>query len=113
MSKQIKQYRYYADGSLANYPEDLTKLQLATGSVFQPQISDLKIQSYPGTKFYLNDSDDWIMIGSTGKYHLELSGNYEISSLRFDADFLNTHFGDNANNNAYLIIDIIYNAAEE
>ena len=111
MAKQFKQYRYYGDASDMNYPANLNKIDLATGSVFETQISDLKIQSYPGTKFYLNDSEDWIMIGSSGEYHLELEGNYEISALRFDSQFLNKYFS-GENDIAYIIIDIVYNSAE-
>lgn len=111
MAKQFKQYRYYGDVSNMNYPADLKKIHLTTGSVFEAQISDLKIQSYPGTKFYLNDSDDWIMIGSSGEYHLELEGNYEISSLRFDSQFLDAYFS-GENDTAYIIVDIIYNSTE-
>lgn len=111
MAKRIKQYRYYAE-TAENYPENLTIEDLATGSAFETQIVDLKIQAYPGTKFYLNDADDWIMVGASGEYHLGLSGNYEIAFLRFDRQCLETYFGDDGDRNAYLIVDIVYNTTE-
>lgn len=113
MAKRIKQYRYYANDSESNFPAGLNLEALATGSAFEGHIIDLKIQSYPGTKFYLNDSTDWVMVGGSGEYHLGLNGNYEISFLRFDKEFLEKYFGQNGNLDAYLIVDIVYNAAEE
>ena len=112
MAKRIKQYRYYGDGLERNQPSGLTEQQLALGTIFESQISDLRIQSYPGTKFYLNESTDPVLIGSSGEYHLGLSGNYEIVKLQFDRDCIRQHFN-NPNFNAHLIVDIIYNTNEE
>lgn len=113
MAKQIKQYRYFGEGDEKNSPANLAMLQLVAGTAFETQITDLRIQSYPGTKFYLNDADDWVMIGASGEYNLNLSGNYEITALRFDKEFLQTYFGTNGDGDPYLIIDIVYNSTEE
>lgn len=113
MAKQIKQYRYFGENDPRNYPSGISKITLYTGTIFETQIIDLRIQSYPGTKFYLNGSDDYIMTGASGEYHLGLAGNYEITSLRFDKSFLESYFTDNGDSNAYLIVDIIYNTTEE
>lgn len=112
MAKQIKQYRYYGDKAPNNYPVNLESKDLVTGSAFETRIIDLKIQAYPGTKFYLNDADDWVMVGASGEYHLGLSGNYEIAFLRFDQQCLDTYFEDNGDRNAYLIVDIVYDTTE-
>lgn len=121
MAKQIKQFRYYNDGfynETNNQPKKLPQGDLVTlehfqnGSVFQGYypIVQLGIQSLPGTKFYLNDSIDPIMIGQTGVFELDLSNNTEITSLKFDIASLKLI---KANSGAYLIIDIIYDDGKE
>lgn len=114
MTKQVKQFRYYRDGSSNNYPGTgvpghPTYRNLISGSAFSNfvPIIQLGIQALPGTKFYLNGSNNPIIIGSTGIYELDLQGLSEINSLQFDAKSLSLI--DN-NANAYLIVDIIYNA---
>jgi hypothetical protein len=64
----------------------------------------------PGTKFYLNNSASPIIIGYTGIYELDLEGVAEITSISFDRDSLSAI---NNINNAYLIVDAIYNVEEE
>ena len=109
MAKKIKQYRYYGDGATDS---TISFDDLVTGALFETRISDLKIQAYPGTKFYLNDADDWVMIGATGEYHLGLSGNYEIAFLRFDEESIKSNYGLNGDVASYIIIDIIYDTNE-
>lgn len=109
MAKKIKQYRYFgndSDNSTVSLEE------LITGSIFETRISDLRIQAYPGTKFYLNDSSDWVMVGATGEYHLGLSGNYEISFLRFDEETLRMDYNRNGDIASYVIVDIVYDTNE-
>ena len=73
-------------------------------------ISQLGIQALPGTKFYLNGSNDPIIIGHTGIYELDLEGLAEITALSFDAKSIEAI---NGNNNSFLIVDIIYEQEEK
>lgn len=119
MRKVLKQFRYYGPEYIEGltYPADISKEKLSRGDIFfnspslmSATIASLGIQTIPGVKFYLNDSVDPIIIGSTGIYELNLTDNYEISSLRFDGkslDLIGSYNGD-----AYLIIDIVYNTEE-
>ena len=112
MAKKVKQIRYYKDNSANNYPTTgLTYRSLISGTAFSsytPMIQ-LGIQSLPGTKFYLNGSHNPVIIGNTGIYELNIEGLTEINSLQFDANSLTTISN---NNNAYLIVDIIYEDGE-
>lgn len=106
MAKLIKQIRYYND-SKENSPEGLTYRSLVSGTAFSnyTPIIQLGIQALPGTQFYLNGSNNPIIIGNTGIYELNVEGLTEINSLQFNSNSLNTIKN---NNNAYLIVDIIY-----
>lgn len=106
MAKQIMQFRYYAEGNSKNYPKNITKAKLTSGSIFSDYlpITQLGIQALPGTKFYLNNGITPIIIGSTGIYELDLEGLSEITNLSFDASSVE---GINKNNNAFLIVDVI------
>ena len=114
MAKKIMQFRYYGDNANKNYPQlgDPTyRTRLVTGSLFSnyTPITQLGIQTLPGTKFYINDAKTPIIIGSTGIYELNLEGISEIINLKFENGSINTI----ANNpNAYLIVDIIYSDKE-
>lgn len=110
MAKRVKQIRYYKDGNGNNYGGP-TYRNLISGSVFKdfvPMIQ-LGIQALPGTKFYLNGSNNPVIIGNTGIYELDVQGLTEINSLQFDASSL-ALISNNAN--AYLIVDIIYEDGE-
>jgi hypothetical protein len=63
----------------------------------------------PGTKFYVNGSNNPIIIGNTGIYELNLQGLTEINSLQFDASSIALI---HSNKNAYLIVDMIYEDGE-
>lgn len=116
MAKVVKQYRYYNAEDSKNQPQSEISLQtLETGSVFFSEsglaaITQLGIQTLPGTKFYLNNAKKPIIVGATGIYELELEGISEINSLFFDKDSLETieEVG-----NAYLIVDALYEVEEE
>lgn len=108
MAKQVKQFRFYQHNSNKNYPlNKINYRNLVSGSLFQDYmpISQLGIQSLPGTKFYLNNSNEPIIIGHTGIYELDLEGLAEVTALSFDAKSIEAV---NGNNNSFLIIDIIY-----
>ena len=115
MAKKVKQIRYYNDTADKNYPSKNSGgpsyRNLISGSVFSNYmpIMQLGIQALPGTKFYLNGSNNPIIIGNTGIYELDLWGMAEINSLQFDANSLSLI---SSNDNAYLIIDMIYEDGE-
>lgn len=118
MAKRVKQFRYYGDAASVNgnnYPAanagGPNLRNLISGSVFRDfvPIVQLGIQTLPGTKFYLNGSNNPIIVGTTGIYELDLQNLSEINSLQFDSRSLSLI---NGNGNAYLIIDIIYEDGE-
>lgn len=110
MAKQIMQFRYYGESTTANsgknQPKGINKARLISGSIFANYlpITQLGIQTLPGTKFYLNNSTTPIIIGSTGIYELDLEGLSEITNISFESRSLEVI---NTNDNAYLIIDVI------
>ena len=113
MARKIQQFRYYSNTDTSkNWPATISYQKLVSGSVFADYtpIVQLGVQSLPGTKFYLNNASDPIIIGSTGIYELDLVGETEISALSFDSQSI---VAINNNTNAYLIVDIIYEKAEE
>ena len=74
-----------------NQPFDLTYAKLVDGSVFDTPscypIVQLGIQTLPGTKFYLNNSIEPIIVGYTGIYELDLDNQTEIFKLTFNNTF--------------------------
>jgi hypothetical protein len=112
--KQIYQYRYYGKGNEKNQPSDIAENTLISGSVFTSRIPVLQlgIQSLPGTKFYLNNSLEPIIIGSTGIYELDLQDEATISAIRFDRESI-SKINANGINDYYLIVDIVYDDGEE
>ena len=117
--KQVKQFRYFRDyteqeQSLSkNYPSNLNANELYVGRIFYDYapITQIGIQGLPGTIFYLNDpmKQNPIIIGYTGLYELDLEGYAEINSLQFELESIRRIAN---SDNAYLIIDIIYNKEE-
>ena len=113
MAKQVMQFRYYQDGDeIKNCPAGLISGQsLTSGSLFENYypIIQLGIQTLPGTEFYLNNSHNSIIIGSTGIYELDLEGYTEITNLKFDIKSIERIA---KGPSAYLIIDIISDLKE-
>ena len=117
MAKYLMQFRYYGNSSDGkNYPSAITKNSLISGSYlisYKPSatsIASLGIQTLPGVKFYLNNSQvDPIIIGPSGIYELGINENYEVTGLQFDRKSLDLI---DANSGAYLIIDVVYNVEE-
>lgn len=109
MAKQVRQFRFYSSSNTAgkNYPSNISYYNLVSGSIFADYmpVIQLGVQALPGTKFYLNNSNNPIIIGHTGIYELDLQGLAEITALSFDSRSVEAI---SANNNAYLIVDIIY-----
>ena len=123
MANKIKQFRYYNDTNNLgkNSPSVITidgadtnvsYAHYVSGAVFGECFPVLQfgIQSLPGTKFYLTNGNDPIIIGSTGIYELDLEGQTEITQIQMDGGSMKTI---NDNDSAYLIIDIIYDNGEE
>ena len=106
MANKIMQFRYYGEKVFNNQPSNISASNLASGHIFSGYlpITQLGIQTLPGTKFYLNNSIYTVVIGSTGIYELDLKGVTQITEIHFDKRSLNLI---NENNNAYLIVDII------
>lgn len=111
MINTIRQYRFYGVGSNRNCNISNVK-DLVTGDFLagHAPIIQLGIQALPGTRFYLNDAIEPIIIGDTGIFELELTGVIEISKIQFDCVSLDAIA---KNNNAILIIDTIYISQEE
>lgn len=124
MAITVKQFRWYGDrGRIKdqNYPDDISKTNLRSGSIFFKNhpgvITMLGIQATPGTKFYLNNAEQSTIIGSVGNYQLDLTGIGEITSIRFDLESLEdiedannsagTHLG-----TAHIIVDAIYESGD-
>lgn len=112
MSKAVRQYRFYnsADNTSRNQPSNISVANLISGSIFFNEaelgaITQLGIQTLPGTKFYLNNSITPVIIGYTGIYELDLRSEAEITALAFDSASVNTI---NTIGNAYLIVDAVY-----
>lgn len=117
MARRVKQFRYYGEGHSDNQPsqitisngsnETVTYVKYVNGEVFANYypILQLGIQALPGTKFYLNNSIEPIVIGYTGIYELDLNGEAEITKITFDRYSMAQV---NELNNALLIVDIIY-----
>lgn len=106
-TRKIKQLRYYYDDCPKNagYQKSAQYCNETSFSYFAP-IEQLGIQTLPGTKFYLNQSLDPIIIGGTGMYELDLRNTTAIlSSLRFDVESMETI---KTLDNGYLIIDLVY-----
>jgi hypothetical protein len=110
MANVIQQFRFFSVNSPKNYNISDVK-DLVTGNFLRTNgfnissIIQLGIQALPGTRFYLNNLTEPIIIGETGIFELELDGVTEISKIQFDCASLNTI---SKNVNACLIIDIIY-----
>lgn len=124
MAYKVKQFRYYNDKSSEvseskrNQPTTLngtttliTSQHYVNGDVFGKNfpVTQLGIQALPGTKFYLNEAVDPVIIGATGIYELDLTNGIQISKISFAFDSMEIIKN---NDNAFLIVDIIYDDGE-
>lgn len=105
--KKIKQFRYYNDASPKNNPIGLKAQDLITGRAFNNYlpIIQLGVQGLPGTRFYVNESGNSIIVGYTGIYELDSNLVYSIRKLSFDSTSLNLIAN---SDNGYLLVDIVY-----
>ena len=106
--KHIAQVRYYGTNNAnGNNSEGVAYNKLVSGSIFKnhfPMVQ-LNIQATPGTKFYLNNSPSYLVVGPSGIYNLNLNGVAVITALNFDAASINAI---HSSTDGYLIIDYIY-----
>lgn len=103
---------YYYRTQQLNYPVNLYSGNLISGSAFANCVPIVKlgIQSLPGTRFRFNTNLDWIVLGATGLYEIDLKDSAgTIVDLKFDKQSIQNI---NDNQNAYLIIDIMYEEEE-
>ncbi len=108
MAREISQIRYTGNANTAS--------DFITGRAFQTEaakgIEQIGIQAAPGTKFYLNDSPDPIIIGSTGIYELDLMDIAVVTALRFDAESINAMSNNEGNETIPLLVDLVYKEAD-
>lgn len=103
---------YYYKIQQLNYPPTLYSGNLISGSAFANCVPIVKlgIQSLPGVRFRFNTNLEWIVLGATGLYELDLKDSAgSIVDLKFDKQSIQVI---NDNENAYLIIDIMYEEEE-
>lgn len=108
MTKKIKQFRYYGERNSLNYPNTISKIKLQSGTIFDDTVPiiQLGIQALPGTRFRINSNIDWIVMGNTGIYEIDLANSSAlITSLQFEPDSLEVV---DQCEDAYLIVDILY-----
>lgn len=120
MAKAIKQFRYFGDNAAKNQPKGVISNDFVSGNIFSGDTSldsqsyypivQLGIQALPGTKFYLNDSIEPIIIGARGLFELDLDGVAEITQLSLDPSSINLI---KTIDNAYVIVDIVYDDGAE
>lgn len=120
MANKVKQFRYYNDSeatkdtSSNNSPRNAKKVDFVTGEVFTDcfPISQLGIQALPGTRVLLNKAtdQDYLLIGQTGIFELDLGNQTEITSIQFDSDSMDII---EQTTNAVLLVDIIYDDGED
>ena len=105
MQKKFKQIIYCHPNSSIN-TTGITRDGLITGSAFTDYfpLSQLGVRALPGTKFYVNGTNNPVIIGFTGMFELDLSNGGSISSLAFDGQSL---LEIERNDSAYLVIDML------
>lgn len=111
MARKTAQIRYFQKDSVHNTP-DTTAKSLVSGEIFKSLCPILKlgIQTLPGIKVYINDSNTPIYIGGTGIFELELNERTEINALSFGSDSLELV---EKNPMASIIVDIVYDNYRE
>jgi hypothetical protein len=124
--KHAYQFRYYDSKNIhgQNYPATINDWsaminnRLFDYANINGVITHIGIQGRPGVKFRLNGSLDWITIGATGIYELDLSGLSYITSIAFDRNSIEylENINGNLNKNQMpiegILIDIIYDGIE-
>lgn len=107
MAKKFMQFRYKSSTSSSNnYPTALKRSTMVNGSAFNSYypIVKLTIEALPGTKFFINQGKQSVIINSTGIFELDLGETFPINSLSFEGDSLDK----NTKEDKTILIDIIY-----
>ena len=120
MANKVKQFRFYNNAEAGkgdasnNSPKTAEMIGFIDGTIFADcfPISQLGIQALPGTRFLLNNAPetDYILIGQTGIFELDLNNQTEITNIKFDAASMKKI---NDLTNAVLIVDLIYDDGED
>ena len=103
----ITQIRFYYDGNERNTPFNY-HLDFCDNTLLAKYapIKQFSIYTLPGTKFYLNQGTDAIIVGASGIYELDLrNAPARLTSIRFDRASMEII---NESDNGYLIIDLIH-----
>lgn len=115
--KQVKQYRFtgkHLDEKLT--VQNLTGINnngvIDTRLLYfsNKNITSIGIQALPGTKLYVNNANDPIIVGLTGIFEIKNSSKITIYQIRFDKNSINI-IKDNPS--AILIIDTIEEDGDE
>lgn len=107
--KYVDQIRYYGDTQRSrNSSPNVNQMTLSSGSIFhgKGRIIQIGVQTLPGMEIYINKNPNPVIVGQTGIYELNLEGISSIYELKFGITQLRTI--NNPTNNAYLIVDYIY-----
>ena len=121
MAKILKQFRYYGENNPRNYPisntgssqDGISIDTLTDGSIFgNDAILRLGVQGLPGTKFYLNDSLQPMILDASGIFSLEIKNGARINTIKFNEESIN-QIDEIKNDFAYLIVDILAEKKEE
>ena len=115
MARKVQQFRYYSENSTDNYPNGImNKDNLTSNNIFTNfgNIKQLGIQTMPGVKFRLNSttSENWITVGVTGIYELDLEDLIDIVLIQFDENSVDVV---SESVTGYIIIDILYDKEDE
>lgn len=110
MALKFRQFRYFGDDSLQN---NISRQDLIDGSVFTEEIktiTQLGVRAIPGTKFYINNNSNPVIIGFLGVFELDFSNGGSVTKLSFDTSSVasineNLHGG-------YIIVDILGNGGD-
>lgn len=108
MTQGFKQIVFCSDDSAMN-TNDVTRQNLISGTIFRTldigPLSQLGVQAPPGTKFYINDGVDPVIVGFSGFFDIDLGDGGSILSLKFDKESIDKIA---SNDSAILIIDMAY-----
>ena len=113
---KMAQFRYYSENSPNNsYPsadnQSYTIFCADTAFRAYAPIHQFGIQTLPGTKIFINQSQNPIIIGGTGIFEVDCDATTAtINSFRIDQNSMETI---NKLPNGYLIIDIVYGSEED
>jgi hypothetical protein len=106
MARKTYQYRFQASN---NGVSNITNSNdLVTGAAFNENFSkgveQIGIQALPGTRFKMSTGPDWVIIGTTGIYELDLTGRATIGDLSFDKASIDII----SQTKTPLLVDIVY-----